>query len=108
MYFIKHLEDFQNIPVIFNDAIFSSAFEKAEIANFGPLEMDKYQTSLKVYRDLKGVIDTAYDEGKLEGIEEGIEIRNIEIAKNLLQLGLFLSDIAKATGLSEEEIEKLR
>ena len=31
LYFIKYLEDFQNIPAVFNDEIFEQAFEKAEI-----------------------------------------------------------------------------
>jgi predicted transposase/invertase (TIGR01784 family) len=99
LYFIKHLEDFQTIPTIFNDEIFSKAFEKAEIAKYGAIELDNYENSLKSYRDLKGVIDTAFDEGKLEG--------KLEIAKNAKQIGLKIEDIIKLTGLSKEEIEKL-
>ena len=53
LYFIKHLEDFQTIPSIFNDEVFSKAFEKAEIAKFGAVELDNYENSLKYYRDLK-------------------------------------------------------
>ena len=34
LYFIKNLEDFQNIPEIFKDDIFKQAFEKAKIANY--------------------------------------------------------------------------
>jgi hypothetical protein len=32
LYFIKHLEDFQSIPIIFRDYFFTQAFEKAELA----------------------------------------------------------------------------
>jgi predicted transposase/invertase (TIGR01784 family) len=75
LFFIKNLEDFQSIPSIFSDEIFEKAFEKAELAKFGQEEMDKYESSLKLYRDLKGVIDTAFidgrSEGKIEGLEEG-------------------------------------
>jgi predicted transposase/invertase (TIGR01784 family) len=99
LYFIKHLEDFQAIPEIFNDAVFTSAFEKAEIAKFDFLEIEKYQNSLKIYRDLKGVIDSAFDEGKLEG--------KLEIAKNAKQLGFSVEEIIKLTGLSRIEIENL-
>ena len=103
LYFIKHLEDFQTIPTIFNDEVFSKAFEKAEIAKYGATELDHYENSLKSYRDLKGVIDTAFDEGKLEGKIEG----KLEIAKNAKQIGLKTEDIITLTGLSKEEIEKL-
>lgn len=46
--------------------------------------------------------------GKKEGIEKGIETRNIEIAKNLLQMNMSEEDIIKATGLSKEELENLK
>jgi predicted transposase/invertase (TIGR01784 family) len=111
LYFIKHLEDFQTIPTIFNDEVFSKAFEKAEIAKYGLTELDNYENSLKTYRDLKGVIDTAFDEGKLEGkIEgkiEGILEGKLETAKSLKKLGVSNELIVEATGLSKEEIEKL-
>ncbi len=63
---IKHLEDFQTIPTIFKDEVFTEAFEKAELAKLDQTELDSYENSLKIYRDLKGVIDTAFEEGKLE------------------------------------------
>ena len=46
-------------------------------------------------------------EGKLEGIEEGMIKRQIEIAKQMLEDNMNISDIAKYTKLSIDEIEKL-
>ena len=66
LYFIKHLEDFQNIPTIIADEVFNQAFEKAEIAKFGQTELANYENSLKIYRDLKSVIDNAFLKGKLK------------------------------------------
>jgi predicted transposase/invertase (TIGR01784 family) len=99
LYFLKHLEDFQNIPAIFKDKIFASAFQTAEIAKFNQTEIEGYENSLKTYRDLKGVIDTARDEGKIEG--------KIEVAKELKKNGVSIDVIVKSTGLSKEEIAKL-
>jgi predicted transposase/invertase (TIGR01784 family) len=99
LFFIKHLEDFQDIPAIFSDNIFTQAFEKAELAKFGPIELDNYENSLKMYRDLKGVIDTAFDEGKLEGI--------LLVAKKLKEKGMDLFLIIEATGLTKEEVDRL-
>ncbi len=85
LYFIKHLEDFQSIPAIFSDAVFNSAFEKAELANMRSSELDSYEYSLKVFRDNKAVYDYAVEtaftdglarglrDGKEKGIEQGIE-----------------------------------
>lgn len=103
LYFIKHLEDFQTIPPIFKDDVFIQALEKAELAKFDQAELDTYENSLKTYRDLKGVIDTAFEEGKLEGKIEG----KLEVAKSAKQMGLSTADIIKLTGLSEREIDKL-
>lgn len=107
LYFIKNLEDFESIPQIFKDKVFTQAFEKAEIANFRQKELDSYLASLKVFRDNKAVYDyaqkTAYDEGKAEGMEKGME----KVAKAAKQMGLSIADIKKLTGLSESEIDKL-
>lgn len=102
LFFIKNLEDFQNMPTIFSDEIFTKAFEKAELAKFGAVDLDNYETSLKIYRDLKGVIDTAFDEGKIEGKFEERQ----EIAKALKENGVPLNIIIKTTGLTEEEINE--
>ncbi len=77
LYFIKYLEDFQTIPVIFKDAVFVQAFETAELAKFNQAELDSYEASLKVFRDNKAVFDyamqTAHDEGIAKGMEQGME-----------------------------------
>ncbi len=107
LYFIRNLEDFQTIPAIFRDEVFMQAFGKAELANLGQSERDWYENSLKVYRDLKGVIDTAFDEGKTEGRSEGKMEGKVEVAKSAKQMGLSVTDIAKLTGLTEDQINQL-
>jgi predicted transposase/invertase (TIGR01784 family) len=103
LYFIKHLEDFQNIPTIFEDAIFIEAFEKAKIANLNEQERSEYEQSLKTFRDNKAIFDyaveAAFDEGKIEG--------KIEVAKSLKESGVPTDIIAKTTGFSAEDIDKL-
>ena len=100
LYFIKHLEDFQNIPDIFKDEIFIQAFDKAEIANYSEQERTEYEQSLKTYRDLKNVIDTAFDDGKIEA--------KVEVIKQGRAMGMSNSDLSKLTGLTEDEIEKIQ
>ena len=95
LYFIKHLEDFQTIPTVFKDEVFTQAFEKAELAKLDQKELDSYENSLKTYRDLKGVIDTAYEDGKLE------------VARNLKALAVDIEIISKSTGLTKDQISRL-
>jgi predicted transposase/invertase (TIGR01784 family) len=96
LFFIKHLENFESIPEMFKNEVFIQAFEKAEIAKFSEIERMQYEESLKSYRDLKNTIDTAFDEGKLE------------VARNLVSLGVDIKIISKSTGLSIETILKLQ
>ena len=47
-------------------------------------------------------------EGLKEGMEAGLKEGKRETAMNLLQMGMSADVVAKATGLSAEEIEDLR
>jgi len=111
LYFIKHLEDFQSIPTIFKDEVFTQAFEKAEIARFGQVDIESYEMNLKIYRDYKNTVDTAFDEGKMEGKLEGKLEGKMEekhdVARKMKAKGLSINDIVELTGLSINEINAL-
>ena len=86
--------------------------EELEISGFSDAELrayDKFWDSVSVERTL---IDDSYQKGKEEGKEEGraegMSQRSLEIARNLLSLGLPINQITQATGLTEEEIELLK
>ena len=104
LYFIKHLEDFQVIPNIIADEVFQQAFDKAELAKLGSVEMEEYERSLKVFRDLNGAFTTAHDEGKVEGIIEGKIEGKTEIASFMKAENETIEKIIKYTGLTKEEI----
>lgn len=103
LFVFKHLSGLQDRPKKLQDKIFERLFEAAEIAKFTPEEREAYEESLKNYRDLKNVVDTSRE----EGYQEGLDKRNIEIAKNMKNDGEPIEKIVKYTGLSEEEISKL-
>jgi len=96
LYVLKNLERLHDIPEKFKDRIFRKLFAAAEIAKFTPEEASAYEDSLKVYRDLKNSIDTAREEGK------------IEVALNMLADGLNVESIIKYTGLTPDQIGRLR
>jgi len=66
----------------------------------------------KAEKEAKRVAITAKAEGKTqgkaEGLVEGEHKKSIETALNFKKMGLPIADIAKGTGLSIEEIEKLK
>ena len=64
-----------------------------------------YDTDIAVQREEAGKI--AFAKGISQGISQGLRQAKLETAKNLLQFGLSVENIAKATGLTKAEIEVL-
>ena len=65
--------------------------------------------SRRMYQtDQQSNIATAEDRGVQRGRAEGRVERNIEIARQALQMKMSAADIAKLTGLTYEEVERLR
>ena len=102
-------------------------FVLKNLAQFSKENLYAYEESLKVYRDWNNVIDTAIQKGIARGMEEGL-VKGMEegiakgmekgiaegewmkaqtIAGNLKNAGLSIAEIAKVTGLSEDEINSL-
>ena len=89
--------------------------EELEISGFTDAELrayDKFWDSVSVERTL---IDDSYQKGKekgkeegiAEGMEKGLNQKALEIAKNMLAMGLSAEQVAKATQLSLEIIKNL-
>jgi hypothetical protein len=66
MYVFKNLHLLDKIPTKLQSKIFSKLFGEAELAKLKPMDKLAYEESLKVYRDLKAVTDTAYEDGYKE------------------------------------------
>ena len=92
------------------------AMNALEIMHFTEEEKEFYEGQLKWFRieisTIKKAKDDSFLEGKIkgkaEGIKEGEEKGKIETAKNLLALGVSIDIIIKATGLTKEEIDKIK
>lgn len=124
MYVLKNLSRLMERPAALQERIFTKLFEQAEIARFNAEDLKEYEDSVNAYRDILNAIKTAerikYAEGKAEGkaeglaegkamgIQEGKDLRNLEVAKNLLDMDIPIPAIIKATGISAEEIAKLK
>ena len=107
LYVFKHLPSLQDRPVQLQERIFDRLFQVAEIAKLTKEERAAYVESMKYYRDLKNVTDTARGEGWKEGREAGREEGIIEIVLNAHRLGRSAEDIAAFTGLSTERVREM-
>ena len=97
---------------LLTDFGFDRLIEESEIAKFTPQEMREYETSKMAYRDIKNSVDTAKREGIAEGMEKGMELgmnqKALDIARNMLADGIDINLIMKYSGLTQEQIEKLK
>ena len=97
------------------DAIFGRLEELASRGNMSKEERAQYDYEWRIYNDYLNTFNSAEKkaaekgraEGLAEGRAEGRAEEKLEIAKNMKADGQPLDLIAKFTGLTIEEIEKL-
>lgn len=119
LFVLHNLSRLMARPAALQERVFTRLFEQAEIARYSTEERQDYEESLKVYRDWKNVLDTAelkglkkglkqgFEQGREQRLKEGILDERRKNARTMKSLGLPLEIIAKVTGRSVEEIEKL-
>ena len=70
--------------------------------------MAEWNEKIMTNKQIKIAHEQGIEEGIEEGMKEGAKQEKIEIAKNLLKENVEIDIIISATGLSKEEIEKLK
>lgn len=93
--------------------------EQLDILSLSPVERKLYESRMKLKSDIATISEDRFNagrregraegklEGKAEGRAEGARQKALETAKNLRQFGLSSENIAKATGLSIQEVQAL-
>lgn len=104
--YILNNMDALNLPKYSDNKIFDHLKEITDVASLSPEEREVYERDLKRYRDAYS-LDMTYENGLKRAEEKGRVAERYATAKNLKLLGVAYDIIAKATGLSVEEIEEL-
>jgi predicted transposase/invertase (TIGR01784 family) len=136
IYVLKNMEILDRMPWAAKDSVFRKLAEIGEVSNMTKDERIEYDAALRHYRDTLNVMRGAEDKGRqqgltegrqqgltegrqqgltegrqqglTEGMEKGRYMEKIQMAKNLLSIGLPTDQIVKVTGLSLQDIERLR
>jgi predicted transposase/invertase (TIGR01784 family) len=95
--------------------VFDRLFEMTDINNLTTDEMEGYKKSVAEYDDVQLMMECSREDGREEGMQRGIlkgrregERKSMtKIAGNLLKMNFSITDIAKATGLTLEQIKQL-
>lgn len=98
------METLEEMPFEAQHKIFKRLAEIADSKTLTKEEQEKYDNSMMVMWDNYAV----YKHAEEKGIEKGREKGRKEIALNLLTYNTPIDVIAKSTGLSIEEIKKLK
>lgn len=70
-------------------------------------QLNSYEKYWIDLTDEEGIALARYNRGVKDGMAQGEQIKAMSVARNLKLMNLSVADIAKATGLTEEEIEKV-
>lgn len=100
LYILQNLPKLDRIPDKLKEGLFLKLFEVAEIAKYDENEQRAYQDSVKYYRDLKNIMDTA--------IEEALSNRNEELIIKNIEKGLSDAIISEFLDIPIEEVIKVR
>ncbi|WP_286709624.1 MULTISPECIES: Rpn family recombination-promoting nuclease/putative transposase [Sphingobacterium] len=115
MYLMKHLDELDGLPKYLDKRIFSRIFAIGELANLTPEEKMSYISSLEQKRVYNATIAYAEKEGLEKGLEKGrleerakAEAEKLKSALEFKKIGVAAEDIAKALGLTIEQVEELK
>ncbi len=90
-----------------NEEIEKAKKELEKLA-MNPEDRELYELRLKAIRDEMNIRYSGYIDGMTEGEAKGKAEEKTEVAKKLLKKQMPIRDIAEVTGLSLEEIERLK
>lgn len=109
---LKHMETLEKMPFEAQHKIFKRLAEIADSKTLTKEEQEKYDNSMMAMWDNYAVYKHAEEKGiikgEAKGRAEGRAEGKKEIALNLLAYNTPIDIIAKSTGLSIEEIKKLK
>ena len=103
IYVLKYMEVLERLPFTAQKKIFDHLAKLADVRCLSSEEQEKYDESIKAVDDYYSGLCGSYIEGEEKGIAKG----RVEVARNLLAMGMSWSQIMQATGLTEEELKQL-
>ena len=120
LYLLKNMSNLLGRPERLRDRIFTKLFDVAELAQLDDEDRTNYIKAMNTERDTYNQIEYARESGREEGHkvgkEEGLKVgreegrgeERLKIAMNLIRIGASCEVITQATGLSAEEVSRLR
>ena len=94
----------KRMPWMAQEAVFQKLASIADVASLNKQERQAYDENLRKYRDTVAVMESQYIKGVADGHAKGRAEGRAETARNMKAGGMSVADIARYTGLAEEDI----
>ena len=124
IYIMKNMNMFEQMPFSEKYPVFRKLAEIGDLRKLSREELELYDEDIKNMRDIyatrkfdekrgmeKGMakgMAKGRAEGMAEGMAKGELSKGLEVARNLLAMGISWSQIMQATGLTEEQLKQLQ
>ena len=124
LYLLKNMSNLLERPERLRDRIFTKLFDVAELAQLDDKDRTNYIKAMNTERDTYNQIEYARETGREEGREEGHKVgkeeglkegrekgakqNSCDIAKRMLEKGIDIETISELTGLTAEEVSRLK
>lgn len=105
------METLERMPFQAQNAVFRKLAEITDVSALSQKDQERYEESLKIYRDNYAADLYSYNkglkEGKKEGEKKGRAEERVVIAKNMKMAGADIQMIIQCTNLTKEQIDQL-
>ena len=117
---MKNMNMFEQMPFSEKYPVFRKLAEIGDLRKLSREELELYDEDIKNMRDIyatrkfdeKRGMEKGRAEGMAEGMAKGMAkgelSKGLEVARNLLAMGMFWSQIIQATGLTEDQLKQLQ
>ena len=104
IYIMKNMNMFEQMPFSEKYPVFRKLAEIGDLRKLSREELELYDEDIKNMRDIYAT--RKFDEKR--GIAKGELSKGLEVARNLLTMGMSWPQIMQITGLKEEELKPLK
>ena len=120
IYIMKNMNMFEQMPFSEKYPVFRKLAEIGDLRKLSREELELYDEDIKNMRDIyatrkfdeKRGMAKGMAKGRAEGLAEGLAkgelSKGLEVARNLLSMGMSWSQIVQVTGLTEEQLKQLQ
>ena len=116
IYIVKNMNMFEQMPFSEKYPVFRKLAEIGDLRKLSREELELYDEDIKNMRDIyatrkfdeKRGMEKGRAEGMAEGMVKGELSKGLEVARNLLAIGMSWPQIVQITGLTEDQLKQLQ